>query len=412
MPPTRCYFRWSLPLACLLVLTGAPLVVAQQALQVHTDFPGGAAAVVRVDAKENLIQFKIPPHPNGGWASWWYFKVTGIQPGDTLRLQQLSGIARPRQAVYSLDGKTWHFTPSALTVKMEGTEVTTFTQKIDGKEAWFAWYVPFVPRDAEAVIDRAVQQCEFAKKFELCQSEDGISVPGIRFHEPGASDDERFGVWIQARQHAWEVGGSWTAAGLIDWLASDDPRAQALRRKAAVSIVPIMDVDSVQKGLGGKNQKPHDHNRDWSDMPVWKAVQSAMSQTKGLDKQGKLDVLLDLHDPGWSGAFDFWCHAYQVMTPTRRRNTDRFMAACKEEVVGLLRCNGKVIVRYPLTTPTAGIWACTATRDHVVGGTFEIGVGPPAGYQGGPVDYHLLAGKQLGLALEKYLQAGIRQIEK
>ena len=40
---------------------------------------------------------------------------------------------------------------------------------------------------------------------------------------------KRYGVWIQARQHAWETGGSWVSRGLIEWLVSDDPRAETLR---------------------------------------------------------------------------------------------------------------------------------------------------------------------------------------
>ena len=59
---------------------------------------------------------------------------------------------------------------------------------------------------------------------------------------------------------------------MIEWLSSDDESAIALRRKAQIFVVPIMDVDSVEKGSGGKWQLPHDHNRDWSDKPYWNSV--------------------------------------------------------------------------------------------------------------------------------------------
>ncbi len=30
--------------------------------------------------------------------------------------------------------------------------------------------------------------------------------------------EKRFGVWIQARQHAWECGSSWVAQGFAEWI--------------------------------------------------------------------------------------------------------------------------------------------------------------------------------------------------
>ena len=54
--------------------------------------------------------------------------------------------------------------------------------------------------------------------------------------------------------------------------------AETLRKRALITIIPIMDVDNVERGAGGKNQKPHDHNRDWWDMSVWPEVQAAMKQ--------------------------------------------------------------------------------------------------------------------------------------
>ena len=61
----------------------------------------------------------------------------------------------------------------------------------------------------------------------------------------------------------------------MEWLVSDDPRAETLRKAAKIYVVPIMDIDNVAIGAGGKDQKPHDHNRDWSDQPHWHSVAAA-----------------------------------------------------------------------------------------------------------------------------------------
>ena len=181
-------------------------------------------------------------------------------------------------------------------------------------------------------------------------------------------------------------------------------RAGRLRTVADVTLVPIMDVDSVEGGRGGEEQKPHDHNRDWTDNPRWNAVKAALvDRLTPMDKAGRLHVFVDLHDPGWLGGVEWWCHTYPTMPPLRRHNMDLFLAAGKAEITGPLKFNGKPTVKYALTTPTSGIWSTTKTREKVVGGTFEIGVAAPKGYAERPPAHHLICGKQIGLAVEGYL---------
>ena len=79
------------------------------------------------------------------------------------------------------------------------------------------------------------------------------------------------------------------------------------------------------------------------------------------------------------------------------------------EITGPLVFNGKPVSTYPLTTPTSGIWASSKTRDKVVGGTFEIGVAAPKGFDEAPPAHHLICGKQIGLAIERYMRAADRK---
>jgi hypothetical protein len=385
-----------LVLPCCL---GALALAGADPLRVDADFPGGAAHVIDIDQSTRRVRFQVPE--SDSLRSWWYFHVSGVRPGETITLELVDGKARARRAAYSLDRRLWRFT--APGVEDEATDLLTYRQRIDGAEAWFAWYAPYLLADAVVLVDRAERASPHAKKFILCESEGKRPVPAVRVAQPGAADDERFGVWIQARQHAWETGGSWTAHGLVEWLISDEPRAAALRRKAAITIVPIMDVDSVERGLGGKWQQPHDHNRDWSDRPHWRAVDASMREAARLDAAGRLDLFLDLHDPTWEAGFEFWCNPYPTMTGVRRRNTDRFLAAMKAEIVGPLRFDPEVYSPYPVDTPTAGNWSSQRTRPTVVGGTCEIGVCPPGDLVGDPPSFQLIAGRQLGLAIERYL---------
>jgi hypothetical protein len=107
---------------------------------------------------------------------------------------------------------------------------------------------------------------------------------------------------------------------------SDDPRAAALRERAAAFVIPIMDVDSVQQGAGGKWQDPHDHNRDWSDKPHWRAVQAAMLQCQRLDVER---LFGSTRSP--DRTFEFWCNC--TGNGGIRYGADRPVSrACKAEI--------------------------------------------------------------------------------
>ena len=152
-----------------------------------------------------------------------------------------------------------------------------------------------MPADAQRLVTSVAKQYEFAHAFELCRTRDDRPTPALRISQ--AENERPYGIWIQARQHAWESGSSWVCRGLTQWLVGDDPRAASLRRQAQIYIVPIMDIDNVAIGAGGKNQKPHDHNRDWGEQPHWRATAAAMKLITAQDKARRFDLFVDLHNP-------------------------------------------------------------------------------------------------------------------
>jgi len=377
-----------------LLLFAHQLALGQEkaTLAVDAKFEGGAAQVVDIDQLKRMIAFRPPVPANGGWQTWWYFKVDGITPGETIKLKVAGGQAPSDRPAFSVDGKTWKF--------MDAKDA----QKIDAKQAWFAWYAPYVTAQAEAVCDWAEKQSPAAKKFELCRSEENRPVWAVKVTEPGDSSKRPI-IWIHARQHAWEVGSSWTADGIIRWLVSDDPAAQSLRQRAIVYVVPIMDVDNVFKGLGGKEQRPHDHNRDWSAKPVWKSVQASQDLLQPLIDDRRLKVFLDLHNPGYDAGRDleFWCTGYKAFVPERKQKSDAFLKIVRGELGGPIVFRGVINESTPANAFTSGRWALAKTQADVVAGCFEIPVAAPKTFQGQPPDHQLILGRELGRALNLYL---------
>jgi hypothetical protein len=228
-------------------------------------------------------------------------------------------------------------------------------------------------------------------------------------HEPQSGDDRHFGVWLQARQHAWESGSSWVCRGAAEWLVCDDPRAESLRKKAKIYIVPIMDIDNVAIGAGGKEQQPHDHNRDWSDAPHWRSVAAAMEHIRREDAACRFDLFIDLHNPAPTSKDPFFFIApEELFTKTRRTNTERFLAMCRLEMTGPPAFEGQTHesgVRYdPKWARISKNWVTANTREHVVALTLETPWNTPHSTSDG----YRAIGRQLAMAIERYFRESPR----
>jgi hypothetical protein len=259
--------------------------------------------------------------------------------------------------------------------------------------------------DARALVEHAAKTCKYAEAFELCKSKDGHGVPALRIRQPGVKDAERRGIWIHARQHAWECGSSWVCRGVVDWLISEDPAAESLRKQATITIVPIMDVDNVERGCGGKNQKPHDHNRDWSDTPVWPEVAAAMAAIQKQAKAQRFDLFLDLHNPapGDHQPF-FFVPAGDLLSAEGRGNLERFLESARAEITGPLKLRPKARESGPKYDRNweriSGNWVAKHTQPHVVAACLETSWNTPQS----TAENYRTVGRQLGKAVERYLR--------
>ncbi|MCA9120650.1 MAG: zinc carboxypeptidase [Planctomycetaceae bacterium] len=388
--------------ALLFVLVGASAesVGLLGELVVDSDFAGGSGKVVEIDQAARLIRIEPTTHESRGWACWWYVRISGIEPGEEISLEVgPEPWATPVQASYSIDNETWQQTTPGTSV---GRKII-YRQKVGTATAWFAWGPPFTEADAGELVRQTAAGSKDVHAFALCETRGGREVPALRFE--ARTSQPRSAVWVQARQHAWEAGSSWVCQGFIDWLVSNDPRAERLRNNTTVTVVPIMDVDNVAIGAGGKNQVPQDHNRDWSEKPHWPSVASAMQELRRYDESGQLDLFIDLHNPGASTKRPFYFVAPRnLMTDMRQRNLDRFLAASRIEMTGPLQFLGEIRESGPAYDPgwrqISKNWVTLNTREHVVAATLETAWNTPnstiAGYQ--------TVGRQLGLAIERYLQ--------
>ncbi|MEZ0264376.1 MAG: M14 family zinc carboxypeptidase, partial [Phycisphaerae bacterium] len=212
------------------------------------------------------------------------------------------------------------------------------------------------------------------------------------------------GVLITARQHAWESGGSWVGVGLAEFLASDDPAAAALRKSAHIVFVPVMDVDNVAIGAGGKNQLPHDHNRDWSEAPVFPPVVACQKIVKTLDAAGQFDLFVDLHNPAPNDKQPFYyIGAKDLHQPAAKANLQTLVDLSKKHITGPLAFKGQLKDSGPgydkLWKSISGNWISSTCSPHVVAVCLETSYNTPDS----TIENYKTVGKQLGATIQAYL---------
>ena len=303
---------WKMVLAAIAFILFDGMLFAEEKLGVKADFEGASVTVLEINEKERSISFMPGGDPLRGWPCWWYFRVTGIMPGETITLKLKGSTATvmkpgaplskplaslwamPMRATYSVDNAAWKHTEKGV----RDNEWMIYKIKPEAETFMIAWGPPYTPKDAEKFMLNLSQKCPQSKATELCRSLGNRIVPMLHVKEGDLVEKKRFGVWVQARQHAWESGSSWVSQGFAEWVVSDHPDAIWLRKHAEIFIVPIMDIDNTATGNGGKDAFPQDHNRDWSREPHWKETAAAQRMIEKLVKEDRMDVFLDLHNPG------------------------------------------------------------------------------------------------------------------
>lgn len=398
------------------ILLSVSFVAAGATLRVSSDFESGSARVLTLDEAAQTITITPAGELARGMPNWWYLRVDGVDPARPLTLQVVArdvttpgdnGVSRrlnplwtfPTRAAISADGKTWTQTEPG---RQSGNQFTYQVQTAS-TTVWLAWGPPFTPQDAAAFTERMAHAHGFAHAFTLTQSREGRSVPGLRISEGDLPAARRPAIWITGRQHAWECGGSWVGVGLAEWLAGDDEAAAWLRRNAEVFLVPLMDVDHVASGDGGKHALPQDHNRDWSATPHWPEVAAVQQQILARASEGRLAIFLDSHNPS-PGATQqtFYVQYPPYVSESAAAAQERFLARVRTEFGEIRLLDGKpsVPAHLPIWERISAPWVVQHGNPQTVSLTVEtpwnIPQGTPAGYRE--------VGRKLGLALTGYLR--------
>lgn len=395
-----------------LSLLLAATALAHAELAVVTNFEGGNAEVVSLDQAAARLRIMPALHEGRGWPCWWFLRLDGTAAGQEITLEVQGQTkpfrpgtvlapswCQPDQAAQSSDGKEWK-----QTAKTERTpdKVAIYKVTAEGPSLWLAWGLPFVPATAESVLAQVAERLgDEAERFELARTRGGRAVNGIRI---GKVDAPRQ-VWVNARQHAWESGGAWVGCGFAEWLASAE--AKDFRTRCCVHFIPIMDVDNVSMGAGGKEALPQDHNRDWSDAPHYPEVAAAQRRITEIQAKYGLDVFLDLHNPAPSDRAPYFYgpFGFERMTGQQRTNYQRWIDLAAASISGPLKVDPRYrFATYVKTDEERGRMSSGWARAHGGPGTISVTLETAWNTPHSTAENYMTVGGQLARALDAYLK--------
>lgn len=295
------------------------------------------------------LRLAIRPDAPSGHYQWFHFRVAGARGLPLrLRIENAGGSSYPpawpgTRAVFSVDRQRWE---RAETGYEGGQLVITHTPSAD--LCWFAYFAPYSLERHQDLIARC-QASGRARQRVLGRSLDGRELDGLVIGEGTRS------LWIIGRQHPGESMASWWMEGFLARLLDpDDALARALRARATVHVVPLMNPDGAFRGHLRTNAAGADLNRQWAE-PSATLSPEVLAVREAMDRSG-VDLCLDVHgDEALPYVFLSGAEGIPGWTARLADLQERFAAAMQRANPDLQRVHG-----YPVSSPgTATMSMCT-----------------------------------------------------
>ena len=285
------------------------------AVRFNTNFEGGSLGKIEATGTNEFRCYVLGQCDERGrnrQVSWFYFRVDNAAGKPlVLTFTDLAGeyndkpgavsMDKTDQPVISYDQKNWTYLPG---IEWDD-EKKEFTLRITPEKdsIYIATLVPYTHADLLRCLEE-VGQSPNAVVEVIGRTALGRDLHLVTVTNPDVPDNQKRVVWLQARQHAWETGTSFTMEGALRWVISNDPQAVKLRDQVIFKFTPMLDPDGCAKGNVRFNANGYDVNRHWSKvdlrhkeylklMPeIWYAKKTILSQ----HARQPIAVMINLHN--------------------------------------------------------------------------------------------------------------------
>ncbi len=274
----------------ILAAVACQIAHAEPPVAIRTDFPGGNGIVTRNEGDTVHLEPDLR-----GDRPWFYWlieaeakragKVTFVLPEKVIGHKN-GAIGFQGPAISRDGGQTWSW------MGTDGVEENTFSVEFTavGETIRLGVTIPYTTTNLTAFLDRHATNPHL-KTSVLTQSRQGRDVELLQI---GKRAEEKRAVLITARHHAAETMASFVVEGILDEaMAADSDAGRLFRERFVLFCVPLVDKDGVEAGDQGKNRQPHDHNRDYTDEPIYPEVR-AIQQLQAAEH---FRYAIDVHCP-------------------------------------------------------------------------------------------------------------------
>lgn len=294
---------------------GAALYAGFPAANVLVDRVAGETVFLRQDLRDTE-----------GWWFWWCFGVRNAA-GQVLTFQFGNGdVLGPRGPAVSVDaGRSWEWLgPQASRAQF------SYRFPAGAQDVRFAFAIPYTQADWERFTARHAGSPHLTLG-ELCRSPRGRPVELVR---AGRVDGQApCCVLLTARHHACESVADFELEGFLEAVLADCAAGAWFRQAVEVLAIPFVDKDGVEDGDQGKNRRPRDHNRDYSDPSVHATVRAIRALVPAWQR-GRPLVALDLHCPHIRGAHNEHVYFVGAEDPVQWQQTERLAAFLERGLTG------------------------------------------------------------------------------
>ncbi|WP_309121092.1 hypothetical protein [Paenibacillus sp.] len=258
-------------------------------IAIEDDYAGGNIRVVSEES--GVVTLEQQLRDTTGWWFYWGFAAIAVE-ARTVTFEFANGeVIGPWGPAYSRDGIEWTW----LGVDASRSSRASFAYAFEaGEKAYFSYCIPYQLHHFESFYARMTPHPLVRRKV-LAVSERLRALPLLVAGDDSASRH----ILIACRQHACEAVSGYAMEGFLEHCLQS-PHSRLLTQ-CKLHYVPFVDLDGAERGDQGKGRAPHDHNRDYTDRPLYRSTAALMAYASAFP----LEVGIDFHSPYlWGGRND------------------------------------------------------------------------------------------------------------
>lgn len=364
----RAAAAWPVPALLLLAAACAPQpspplaaapppLCAGAGLRVHADFEGARASACTITDDGRVLVTVLPETANTNPSPWYAMRLEG-PAGASPFVELRYGGTEHRYPPWARgpDGK-WVKLPDADTREAADGSATIRLAPLAGPTILAAQ--PLDPI-AEALAPwQALAARGQVRPIEMGPTPDGRPLP-VFLHMPPRAQGL---VILVSRQHPPEETGALAFDSFAARIFADTPAAEAVRRRFAILVAPVLNPDGIARGNWRGNAAGADLNRDWGPFiqPETKALGTRIADLAAMLKPV---AMIDFHSTHRDVIYAPPRNPAAPPTDAAERFLDRFAATPQGAPIPVVRSH----------RPGAGtLKGWSLDRLGIAGLTYEVG---------------------------------------